>query len=127
MRKGERLFSETRYAVLSEENAAKRMLARGYCQVSRRFGHVARVDVFDRILLERVGVSQDFSVPNDVIRSSAEGWYDYYRRCVSEDVITDVPESIMFMVRNPGEIYACRYSGPSDAEFVAALIDLGYV
>lgn len=120
MRVGERPFSVTGYARLSEVNAAKRMLARGYCQVSRRFGHVARVNVSDTKLLAKLKEVCGICTPKP-----ANEWYDYYRRCISEDVITDVPEPVMFMIRNPGEVFVFRPPWPSDEEFIAAIIEFG--
>jgi len=121
MRKGERTFSKTAYARLNAALASKRMLARGYCQVSRRFGQVSRVDVSDEGLLVRVGEHCRGS------NRDATSWYDYYRRCLSEDVITDVPESVMFGIRNPGAKWVYRPSRSSDEEFVEAIIELGLV
>ena len=120
MRKGERTFATTKYARLREETAAERMLALNYCQVSRRFGHVARVDVSNEELLVRVGAPRYNS-------RVAVRWYDYYRRCLSEDVITDVPEPIMYMIRNSGAVYILGPPKPSDEEFVEMMIKLGMV
>lgn len=120
MRRGERPFSTTKYARMNEVTAAKRMLTLGYCQVSRRFGYVARVDVSDEELLVRVG-----KLVCSGKLGLASSWYDFYRRGMSEDVITDVPESIMFMIRNPGGTY--RPPGPSNEAYVEAILMLGLV
>lgn len=124
VRKGERPFGATKYGKrkYKPETVAKRMLARGYCQVSRRFGHVSRVDVTDEELLVRIGECVGSTVPR-----TAESWYDFYRRCMSRDVITDVPEPIMYMIRNPGKKFVYRPPGPSDEEFVAMMVELGLV
>jgi len=103
------------------------MLERGYCQVSRAFGHVARVDVSDDVMVQRFVRGNFGRADSGVPSCSLESQRDHYRRCVSEDVITGVPEPIMFMIRNPGEVYVHRPPQPSDEEFVAMMTELGLV
>ncbi len=129
MRKGERPFSVTKYAKrrYKPETVARRMLARGYYQVSRRYGHVSRVDVSRKEMVEFF-VKENFGCRvSGVPCLSLWQQEDQYRRCVSEDVITGVPEPIMFMIRNPGERFVYRPPRPDDDEYVAMMVELGMV
>ncbi len=95
----DRDFSETIYSVFSPETATKRLVADGYRQVSNGFRRLARVDITEdelKNLLKKAYLWPDTSRYD----SNPGGWQDHYRRCDTKDVIRDVPEEIMKMIRD---------------------------
>jgi len=116
MRQGEKPFSSTTYAKMSAREAAERLVSRGYRQVSRRFGHVARVDVSRGTMIEGF-VRENFGHRHSGVPSlSVMDQEDHYRRCVTTDVITGVPDSVMSMIRDPL---------PSDEQYVYMMKETG--
>ncbi len=97
----------TTYGYLHLENrtpaeAASILWMRGYRQVSRTWRHIARVDVKDDV------IRQQLHIPDDKPLDWSD--YDYCRRCISKDVIVDVPEAVMVNLRLAGGIYDYRRS-----------------
>ena len=99
MSAGTRDFSETIYANVFPEVATKNLIRRGYRQVSNAFRELARVDITEDEL--KNFLKKAYHWP-DASRytSDPRGWQDHYRRCHTKDVIKDVPEEIMGMMRN---------------------------
>jgi len=76
----------------------------GYRQISRRFGIIARVDIPEEVMVE-LFISKSLAVggtrdkPCGVACCNLKDQRDYYRRCISKDVIENVPEQVMSYLR----------------------------
>ena len=66
---------------------AKRLFDLGYRVVSRKFGHISRVDITEEKMIE-LFIKQNYGDnKSGVAGSSIENQKDFYRRCVSKDTL----------------------------------------
>lgn len=82
-------YTNSAYANLTPEAAARKLTLAGYRQTSRGYGIVARVDLSDKELIE-------FAIIEDLV--GIESLKDYYRRCHAEDKLESVPEEVMNLI-----------------------------
>jgi len=92
-------FNKTRYANLDPDIARKEMKKAGYRQVSRKFKSVARVDIPIEEMKQYFIDKNYGHTKSGVPSCTTEIQCDHYRRCVSNDVIDNVPEYIMKCLR----------------------------
>ena len=91
--------------VSKAEQEATRLMALGYCCVSRRFGHVSRIDAPD--WLERLAKhfapwDPDGEGMAHVLGSGSPSINDYYRRVLSKDIVVVDARVIRHMISSGG-------------------------
>lgn len=99
------------------EREAARLMASGYCQISRRHRNLARID--DPDWRSAMGRHQTGGFPEPPERNIVEGmrWVsdlgasaaDYYRRVLSRDVLEGVPQDVFDIVRRSGSDHGSEY------------------
>jgi len=88
---------------MDPEMAARSLATHGYCQVSRSYRIVARVDIPGWKMVRKF-IRENFGDSSSGIPSlSLEEQEDYYRRCESKDVIIEVPEDVFCMLISLGD------------------------
>ncbi len=98
MNEGTRDFSESLYSVLNSKTATSRLIADGYRQISNTFRTIARVDITEDQL--KTFFREKYFWPVTFrYDSDPGGWQDHYRRGYTKDIITNVPDEIMKMMR----------------------------
>ena len=70
--------------------------SKGYRQTSRAYGHISQT-ASDAVIKQRLAISR-------INCDSPPNWsdYEYYRRCLSNNTITGVPQLIMMYIRRLG-------------------------
>ena len=92
-------WMRTEYAKMVPQKAAELMHSLGYRQTSRKFHHVARVEISTDKMKEYF-IKQNFGDANSGVPcGSIESQKEQYRRVHSRDTIENVPEQIMQIIR----------------------------
>lgn len=81
-----------------------KLKAMGYRRISNRHRIIARIDEpqWVQIMAEELRrAPADFYVPGDKL--PAANWDDYYRRVISRDRVSDIPESVFRQIPLSGD------------------------
>lgn len=91
-------WTKTEYANMTAGDAAKKMHAMGYRQTSRKFGHVARVNITTKEMRDYF-LKMNFGHKSGEAAGSIESQKEQYRRVYSKDTIESVPQPVMSLLR----------------------------